>query len=190
MRRYKSEAKRYISIHIGEYHASARPEIISTVVGSCVAVCLFEPVKKIGGMNHILLPGTADWNDFDFSARYGINAMELLINRMMKLGAERKKIIAKAFGGACTLPAMNSKDHVGIRNSEFVVEFLEKEGLRLASCSLGGTTGRKVFFHTDSGVVFIKRLIPAAIRNLMAEEKKKQQQIMEELNKTGEVILF
>lgn len=190
MKRYIHESKRHVSIHIGEYHASGRSEVISTVVGSCVAVCLFEPVKKIGGMNHILLPGTANWNDFDFSARYGINAMELLINRMMKLGAERKIIIAKAFGGACTLSAMNSKDHIGIRNSEFVIEFLEQEGLRLASCSLGGDTGRKVLFHTDTGVVFIKKIIPAAIKNIMTEEQKKQEQILKEAGKTEEIIIF
>lgn len=178
MRRLDSGSKRQIYIHIGEYHVSRRPEIISTVVGSCVAVCLFDADSGIAGMNHILLPGSIGMADFSISAKYGMNAMELLIAKMMKLGADRNKIIAKAFGGACTLSAMDSKNHIGKKNADFVVKFLEKEGLKLSSCSLGGVMGRKVNFHTDTGSVFIKRIIPSAIKSVVDEEKKKGSTIL------------
>jgi len=191
MKRHRiSESAHYVSIHIGEYHATIRPETISTVVGSCVAVCLYDPETKIGGMNHILLPGSANLNDFDLSARYGINAMELLINKMMRLGADRGKIIAKAFGGACTLSALNSCDHIGRKNAEFVIAFLKKEGLKLVGCSLGGTSGRKISFHTSTGVVYLKRLVPTIIKSILNEEQEKQRQILMEVNKPGEVIIF
>ncbi|MDM8535516.1 chemotaxis protein CheD, partial [Desulfobacterales bacterium HSG17] len=95
--------KRHVDIHIGEFHASGQPTVISTLLGSCVAVCLYDPIKQIGGMNHILMPGRADMKRFDMSARYGINAMELLINRIMNLGGKRRNLVAKIFGGAKTI---------------------------------------------------------------------------------------
>jgi len=80
--------KKQINIHIGDYYASEEPVIITTLLGSCVAVCLFDGENRIGGMSHIFLPGRAEWDRFDSSARYGINAMELLINKIMKLGGD------------------------------------------------------------------------------------------------------
>ena len=80
--------KKMVSIHIGGFHASRKPAVIETVLGSCVAVCLHDPSACIGGMNHIFLPGRADMKHFDNAARYGVNAMELLVNRIMRLGAD------------------------------------------------------------------------------------------------------
>ena len=102
--------RKQISIHIGGYHASREPSVIHTVLGSCVAVCLFDPVNRVGGMNHILLPGKADMRHFDVSARYGINAMELLINKMMQLGGSRNRFLAKVFGGAHLFPAISKEN--------------------------------------------------------------------------------
>lgn len=116
--------------------------------------------------------------------------MELLINKMMRLGADRKRIIAKAFGGACTLSALNSNDHIGRKNAEFVISFLKKEGLKLVGCSLGGISGRKISFHTETGAVYLKRLIPTHIGSILKEEQMRQRQILMEVKKTGEVILF
>ena len=82
-----------ITIGIGELFASDQAVVISTVLGSCVSVCLFDPVRKIGGMNHIFLPGNADYREFNASARYGINAMELLINSMLSLSADRRRLL-------------------------------------------------------------------------------------------------
>src|SRR5208337_4972741 len=123
------EMKRSICIHIGGFHASREPTIIETLLGSCVAACLYDPVARVGGMNHILLPGKADLDHFDNVARYAVNAMELLINRVMNLGGERYRLVAKVFGGALVLPAVSPENGVGIRNSEFVREFLKMEAI-------------------------------------------------------------
>ena len=121
-----------VNINIGDYYASKEPEIIRTVLGSCVAVCLFDPVNQIGGMNHILLPGKPDLKHFDASARYGINAMELLINEILNLGGKKRFLTAKAFGGGHVLPAISRENGVGERNSKFVAEFLHNEGIKIA----------------------------------------------------------
>lgn len=163
-------SKRLVSIHIGQYHASRNPTVIRTVVGSCVAVCLYDPEAGIGGMNHIFLPGRNENIGFGISAHYGIDAMELLIGRLLKIGAEKKNLLAKAFGGASTLPAMDSAQNIGKRNSEFVINFLEKESIRLIGCNLGGITGKKIFFHTDTGDVFLQHLKPSTLRILVDQE--------------------
>ena len=90
--------KPVVYMHIGQYFASKDPVIIQTVLGSCVSVCFFDPVTRIGGMNHILYSGEVR-SSYDYNARYGINAMELLINEMVGLGAVRSRLIAKVFGG-------------------------------------------------------------------------------------------
>ena len=130
--------KRSISIHIGGFHASKEPTVIDTLLGSCVRL-LHDHVASIGGMNHILLPGKADLKIFDNVARYAINAMELLINRVMTLGGHRPNLIAKVFGGAHVLPAVSAKNGMGAKNSEFVLEFLQMEiVISIVSHDLGG----------------------------------------------------
>jgi chemotaxis receptor (MCP) glutamine deamidase CheD len=171
-------SKRLISIHIGQYHASRLPTVIRTVVGSCVAVCLYDPSTETGGMNHIFLPGKNETESFEVSARYGVHAMELLTARLVKLGADRTRLIAKAFGGANIFPEMNAGRNIGKRNSEFVISYLEKESIRLVSCNLGGTTGKKIFFHTDTGDVFLQHLKPSSLGVIVDEEMAAQKTII------------
>lgn len=130
----------------GEYLASRDPnETLSTVLGSCVAACLWDPVALIGGMNHFLLPyAGAD----SVSSRYGINAMEMLINNLLKLGADRNRIRAKLFGGATM--SSNLAD-IGGLNARFAQSFLSTEGIPCDAASLGGTAARRVTFHPTSG---------------------------------------
>ena len=122
--------KRY-NITIGGYYASQRPVIIHTLLGSCVAVCLYDSQKKIGGMNHILLPGKADLKHYNMPARYGVNAMELLINRIINLGGRKRGLTAKIFGGANVLSTINPTLAVGGKNVSFVKEFLELESIKI-----------------------------------------------------------
>jgi chemotaxis protein CheD len=136
--------KKQIHLHIGGFYASGEPVSIMTVLGSCVAVCLFDPVERIGGMNHIFLPGRADIQHFDDAARYGVNAMELLINRMLNLGADRKRLVAKAFGGGHVIPSISKKNGIGQQNIEFTLDFLKREGIRIVSQDLGGDDSRKI----------------------------------------------
>jgi len=143
------------SIHIGDVWVSERPSVVKTVLGSCISVCLRDPTTQIGGMNHFMLPDSAD---DDASARYGVNAMELLINRCMKKGADRKRLEAKVFGGGHVLKTRVHHASVPQRNIQFALSFLEDESIPILKQDVGGLAARSVLFFTDSGRVFMKRL--------------------------------
>lgn len=179
-----------ITIGIGEYYASNEPSVIYTLLGSCVSVCLFDPVNHIGGMNHILLPGKADMKNYNNRARYGINAMELLINKMMNLGAERKYFIAKVFGGANVLPYFSREYHIGSKIVDFTRSFLLNERIEIKSYDFGGNKIRKIFFHTESGDVFLKKIVTSQLENVIKKEKMCLKKIRKEVNKTLRVELF
>ncbi len=182
--------KKVVRIHIGQYHASRMPIIIYTLLGSCVAVCLHDPVRKIGGMNHIFLPGRADMYRFDAPARYGVNAMELLINRIMNLGGKKKRFVAKIFGGAHLLPSVTRQNGVGQKIIEFVIEFLKMESIRVIGKDVGGYQGRKIFYHTDTGEVLLKRIASRGYSNIVEEEKDVESNIKNKLSRSGEICLF
>jgi chemotaxis protein CheD len=182
--------KKRIRIHIGGFHASKTPTIIETLLGSCVAVCLYDSVARIGGMNHILLPGRADLKLFDNVARYAINAMELLINRVMTIGGKRQRLVAKVFGGAHVLPAISQENGTGTKNSEFVLEFLLMETISIVSRDLGGHDTRKIYFHTDSGEVFLKRIPFTRYPNINFEERRILELARRKAEKSGDVALF
>jgi chemotaxis protein CheD len=141
-------------------------------------------------MNHILLPGKADMKIFDNVARYAINAMELLINRVMTLGGQRHNLAAKVFGGAHVLPAVSAENGMGARNSEFVLEFLQMEAIPVVSQDLGGRDTRKIYFHTDSGEVFLKRTHPNSRQNAGFEERRLLELARRKAEESGDVDLF
>ncbi len=143
-----------VTIHVGGIHASKIPVKIKTILGSCVSACLFDPSTRIGGMNHFLLPGEVD--SVDLSSRYGVNAMELLINEMMKMGANRRRLQAKVFGGAEIFKTNHKLMMVGRRNIEFIREFLDTEGIPLVNERLGGNQGLVVHYLAHSFEVLIK----------------------------------
>ena len=132
----------------GAFLASADPqETLSTVLGSCVAACLWDPIVAVGGMNHFLLPNAG--NDADaVSSRYGINAMEMLINTLLKQGALRRRLRAKLFGGATM--SSNLAD-IGGLNARFAKTFLANEDIPCVAESLGGDAARRVTFHPTTG---------------------------------------
>jgi chemotaxis protein CheD len=117
---------------------------LQTVLGSCVAACLHDPVRRIGGMNHFLLPDDGDGTDM----RYASAAMERLVNELLKNGAERDQLEAKLFGGARIMP--NLPD-IGRRNAESALAFLRNEGIPCRSQSLGGNQARRVRFWPATG---------------------------------------
>ena len=182
--------KKRITIHIGEICGSAEPIVIHTLLGSCVAVCLFDPVKRIGAMNHIFLPGRADMKHFDAPARFSINAMELLINRMMNLGADRRRFTAKTFGGAHMFPKISTENGIGRKITEVVVAFLRKESIRLVNSDFGGRQGRQIYFHTDTGDVFVRLVRSSQSRMILSEEEKALPRIRREIKKPGPITLF
>jgi chemotaxis protein CheD len=143
----------------GQYHAGTGPVGMSTVLGSCVSTCLWDPLRRIGGMNHFMLPGdngTAA-SPVAKSARFGVYAMELLINEMLKIGADRRRLVAKVFGGGRVLRGFGTLD-VGRRNCEFVLEFLKVEGVPVLAQDLLDNYPRKVHFSPESGKVLVKKL--------------------------------
>ena len=117
------------------------------MLGSCVAVCLYDPVLRAGGMNHILLPKCYAG---DRNPRCGVHAMELLINELMKLGADRRRFVAKAFGGANVLERIKMRS-IGDENARFVREFLSTERIPLVAERLGGDHAVHLYFRTDTG---------------------------------------
>ncbi len=138
-------------IHVaqGEYKVVTDPEaVLTTVLGSCVAACLRDPLAGVGGMNHFLLPGAREATGRVEIDRYGVHLMELLINELIKQGAQRARLEAKIFGGARMVEGLSD---VGARNAAFAKEFLQKEGISLVSENLGGTRGRRVEYYPISG---------------------------------------
>lgn len=148
-----------VKILPGQYHVAKGEGAISTVLGSCVSTCLWDPAERIGGMNHFMLPGDNARPDSPWaaSARFGLYAMEVLINDMIRLGADRRRLVAKVFGGARLLAGFERLD-VGAKNSEFVLHFLREEGIRVAAQDLLDVCPRKVHFFVATGKVQVKRL--------------------------------
>ncbi|WP_137132553.1 chemoreceptor glutamine deamidase CheD [Rhizobium sp. FY34] len=134
----------------GEFKVTDDPNaVITTILGSCVAACLRDPVAGVGGMNHFLLPGDGPggMSGGDMS-RYGVHLMELLINGILKRGGRRERLEAKIFGGAKTIASFSN---VGEQNAAFATKFLRDEGIKLVGSSVGGDFGRKLEYWPASG---------------------------------------
>ena len=139
------EAARKVHIIQGEYRVSAEPDVmLTTLLGSCVAACLRDPLAEVGGMNHFLLPGEAG----DAGLHYGVHAMELLVNALLKRGARRERLEAKLFGGARISEHLTD---VGGLNAAFAERFLRDEGIRVLGASLRGEQARRIQFWPVSG---------------------------------------
>jgi len=144
---------RRINIIQGEFHVAAEPEVlIGTLLGSCIAICLHDAVARVGGMNHFLLgePGSHERiRDADLS-RYGVHAMELLVNTMMQRGAMRSRLRAHLYGGANIVAGLGQ---IGSSNAAFAKSFVAVEGITLGHTELGGSHARRVEFLPYLGKV-------------------------------------
>jgi len=156
---------KHVTLEPGELFASREPVTISTLLGSCVAACLYDPVNKVVGMNHFLLSSrrySRDLPNFISEAgRYGIHAMELLINEMMRMGAERRRVCAKVFGGATILRQTGSVGNffcVGEVNCKFIKEFLAEERIPILAQELGGEKGRVIHFSNGDFAVYLRKV--------------------------------
>jgi chemotaxis protein CheD len=151
-----------VKIVPGEYYATDHPLLIVTVVGSCVSVCIRDRVKGVGGMAHFMLPvARAAGNDaVDASLRYGAYAMEILINRLLRMGASKANLEAKVFGGSDirTVFKNDDKAYEGGRNAEFVHLYLNAENIPIVVDDLLGIYPRKVYFFPETGKVLVKKL--------------------------------
>jgi chemotaxis protein CheD len=162
----------------GQALASTKGEVLSTVLGSCVAACLRDPGLDLGGMNHFLLPGDggADASSPD-DMRFGVTSMELLINALLKRGAVRSRLEAKVFGGAAMI-GERSEASVGARNAAFVLRFLGREGIPVAAQDLGGTTPRRANYEPATGRAWVNRLAPLRAEAIAEDEQAYRQSIL------------
>ncbi len=130
----------------GEEAVGSTPEaVITTTLGSCVAVCLWDPSNRIGGMNHILLPDSENWASLN---NFGGSAMDRLVNAILKSGANRSEFRAKVFGGAAMIAGLSD---IGARNSAFVRDYLARENIPCDAESVGGRSARQVKFWPYEG---------------------------------------
>jgi chemotaxis protein CheD len=141
-------SERLIHIHQGECRISEDPSVVlATILGSCIAACLRDPVACVGGMNHFLLPDTED-SDHSASLRYGAYAMELLVNGLLSIGARRDRLQAKLFGGGRMADGIMD---IGEKNARFAEQYLKREGIPLIGGSTRGRRARRIQFWPVSG---------------------------------------
>lgn len=170
-------------IHViqGQFAISADPgDTMTTVLGSCIAACLHDPIARLGGMNHFLLPGTDP--GATKNVKYGAHSMEQLINAMLRAGAQKSRIEAHVFGGGNVVKGLS---RIGDGNSVFAVDFIRSEGFALRTNDTGGSSGRRLRFHPTSGKSEV-RLLQDSVASLQKTEIVRQPKPAS----TGEVELF
>ena len=159
-----------VQLTIGGVHASAEPALLKTLLGSCIAVCLWDEAARVGGMNHFMLPlGEAGGGD---PGRFGVHAMDLLIGAIQRAGGQRGRLVAKLFGGGAVLASVLTAGRVPERNIEFIDRFMRLEGIPVQARDVGGTQARQVQFLTDTGQAFVKRLGAVQQRQQARIERK------------------
>ncbi len=145
--------------------ASKEPHRVSTILGSCVAVCLFDPTLNIGGINHFMLPF---WNGQGLaSPKYGNIAIEKLLEKMLSLGSKKHNLKAKVFGGGEVIETNISQFHIGERNIQLALEMLDELKIPVIAKSVGGKLGRKIEYNTATGEVkqkYIERSMATTIK--------------------------
>lgn len=163
----------------GEHFVTGEPMILTTLLGSCVSVCLYDPVARLMGMNHFLLPmrnpaGRATMLESD-AGRYGLWAMEILINELLNRGARRERLRAKAFGGGNVLriaaESLPDRYCIGTSNVRFVKQFLDQDGIPLVAQDLGGVEGRQIHFHGGDYSVYLRRIPRTNVERILKEER-------------------
>ncbi len=144
-------------LHPGRLFVSTEPTVVTTILGSCVAVCLWDESQGIGGMNHYLLPDGE--GDGAAGERFAPVALRRLLEQLLELGARKENLKAKVFGGACVLEAFRKdRNDLGTKNVEAARHFLEVESIPIIAEDVGGKAGRKLVFHTEGGSAWVRTL--------------------------------
>ena len=182
----KELERRALNINPGGWAVqSERP--ITTLLGSCVAVCLYDPKLALAGMNHFLLPSrTVTANDDDDVILAGDYSMEVLLNSMLNKGAQKTRLVAKAFGGGTIVTSILMA--IGERNAQFAREWLEREGIPLMAQDFGGAWSRKVIFTPDGGDAFCRRLpiSQPGMQDVVLAERDYEQSLIKPTRPGGE----
>jgi chemotaxis protein CheD len=180
---FKNDA---VKVLPGEFFVHDEDVAIMTTLGSCIAACLWDRERKIGGMNHFMLPDGAGAAD---GGRYGSYAMELLINELIKRGASRLTLEAKVFGGGAVIAGMTTIN-VGERNTQFVLGYLKTERIAVVSKDVLDVYPRKVCFLPASGKAMVKRLAPSNPDAIVAQERAAAQKAVPASTGGGSIDLF
>jgi chemotaxis protein CheD len=179
-----------VKVYPGEFHVSTRPdEVLVTILGSCVAACIRDPVTGVGGMNHFMLPESesGQWGADMMSTRYGNYAMEKLINELIKLGSPRERLEIKAFGGGNVI---ESSQAVGTRNVQFINRYLLDEGLNCVARDLGGDFPRRIQFSPSTGRVVRRILGRNDVDPIISDEKDYANSIASPQKTAGDIEIF
>ena len=144
-------------VHPGQLVVSADVGVLTTILGSCVAVCLHDAKLRVGGLNHFLLPNKC--GPGDVAGRYAPSAIEALIEQLLSCGALQTRLVAKVVGGASVLAAFGeSKEHLGLKNVAAALETLASYGIPVIGTDTGGTRGRKLVFSPRDGATLVQQL--------------------------------
>lgn len=167
--RFNMEA---VKIVPGQYYVTRKNIMIVTVLGTCVGACIRDRVRGIGGVNHFMLAnfGRDAQNMRSKAAQHGLLAMDMLIEKLLKKGAQERWLEAKIFGGSNLLREVNSVD-MGEVNSHFMKDYLRRRGIKIVASSLGGPFPRKVYYSPNSGEVMIRTLKKAHNSTIVDREK-------------------
>jgi chemotaxis protein CheD len=150
-----------VYVHPGQLTVAVRPCTITTILGSCVAVCLFDPVARIGGLNHFLLPQSTARRD---SLRFGDVAVPRLVTAMVECGAAQHRLQAKVVGGSCMLDRYRTNPfHVGSQNVRAALQALLEAGIPVVLKEVEGNRGRRVTLHAHTGELVVQVLGAASI---------------------------
>ncbi len=172
----------------GEYYFTTSDMALLTVLGSCVSACIRDRVNGIGGMNHFMLPSGGDADSpVSASMRYGAAAMEILINQLLKSGAQRARLEAKVFGGGRVLSGMQAMN-VGERNAAFVRDYLRAEQIAIVAEDLNDVHPRKLAYFPRSGRALVKKL--ESTDQQLAQVEKQYSKQLQTRPVAGEIELF
>ncbi len=189
----KETQKEMVKIKPGEYYVTRSDEVIATVLGSCISVCIRDPYAGIGGMNHFMLPennnkeqDSWEYNKANRAARYGTDAMEHLINDILKHGGIKSNFEIKVCGGGKIFERMSD---VGIKNIRFIKNYLDTEGFKPVSVDVGSIYPRKVRYFPADGRMQIKKLNSMHNNTIVQRENEYQSKLTVE-ETAGDVELF
>jgi len=178
-----------VKVFPGEYYVTKKSdEVLVTILGSCVAACIRDPIAGMGGMNHFMLAQGAEngWGDDIRSTRYGNFAMEKLINELIKAGCRRDSLEIKLFGGG---NVTDSRNLIGTQNAGFVRDYLAAEGLRWVAEDLGGPYPRRIQYNPQTGRV-VRKLLNRTESVGIVNEEANYASTLSKRKTTGEVELF
>jgi chemotaxis protein CheD len=178
-----------IKVPMGKFYLTTRAdEVIVTVLGSCVSACIRDAETGVGGMNHFMLASdvAGQWGNDQKSTRYGNFAMEKLINELIKAGCPRDRMEVKVFGGG---NVTDTRNQIGTQNAEFVLRYLEDEGLSCSARDLGGPYPRRIQYFPSTGRV-VRKLLTGGDRELIVREESEYAKRLTTKATAGEVQLF